>query len=128
LLEEDIFEDVELYEQSIEIFISLYNAYHDQSMMIYISKSMTKIKVILTLVIKIFDHFLTSNELSNHPTRESKLAKLIEHLYIKHYSSLSSRPAILAIFAHLIKLSEGSTTKYFLQNILDNSFKQNKLF
>lgn len=108
--------------------MTLYNAYHDQSLMIYIRKSLNKIKTILTLVTKILDHFLTSYELINHPTRESKLAKLIEHLYIKHYSSLSSRPGVLAIFAHLIKLSEGFTAKYFLQHLLDNHFTPNKLF
>ena len=29
LLEDYIFEDVELYEKSVDIFITLYNAYHD---------------------------------------------------------------------------------------------------
>lgn len=105
LLNEDIFEDVELYEKSIDIYVTLYNSYHDSSLMVYTTKSQNKMKTIMSLVIEIIDQFLTSYELINHSTRELKLSKLIEYLYIKHYSVLSSRAAIISIFCQIIKLS-----------------------
>jgi hypothetical protein len=95
--------------------------------MIYIEKSRNKIESILGLVIEIFDNFMTSYELMSHQTREAKLNRLLEHLYIKHYSELNSRAAVLAIFAHIAKLAEGATSKYLLQHFLDSPFTLNKI-
>jgi hypothetical protein len=69
LLEEDIFEDVDLYEKSIEIYFQLYNSLHDHSVMIYTPKSRNKVKVILALVVEIIDQFCTGYELITHQTR-----------------------------------------------------------
>lgn len=51
LLEEDIFEDVELYEKAIDIYLHLYNALHDPALMLYTTKSRSKAKTILALVV-----------------------------------------------------------------------------
>ncbi len=74
-------------------------------MMIYTTKSKNKIKYILTLIIEILDQFLIAYELIPHQTRELKLKKLLEHLYITHYSSLKPRGAILSIYSQIIKHS-----------------------
>ena len=96
--------------------------------MVYIEKSRNKMTAILALVIKIIDHFLTSYDMLIHPTREAKLTRLLEHLFLKHYSEVASRPAILALYAHIIKLGEGNTSKYLLHNFLEGSFTLNKLW
>lgn len=97
-------------------------------MMVYTNKSRNKIKCILALVIEILDQFLTAYELIPHQTREQKLKRLMEYIYVLHYSSLKSRPAILSIYSQIIKLAEGSTCKYLSTHILDSHFTLSKLF
>ena len=95
--------------------------------MIYTAKSRNKIKVILGLIIEILDQFSTAYELITHQTREMKLRRLLEYIYITHYSSLKSRAAIISIYSQLLKHAEGSTCKYLSLHLLDGHFTLNKL-
>lgn len=77
LLEEDIFEDVELHEKVIELYLAVYSALNDSKLMIYWAKSKAKARSVLTLIVEILDQLLTSYELVSHQTRELKLKRLL---------------------------------------------------
>jgi hypothetical protein len=96
--------------------------------MVYINKTKNKIKTILGLAVEIIDQFLTGYELIVHQTREQKLRRMLDHIYITHYESLKSRPAIISIYGHILKLSEGATCRFLASNLLDSHFTLNKLF
>ena len=53
---------------------------------------------------------------------------MLDHIYITHYESLKSRPAIISIYGHILKLSEGATCRFLASNLLDSHFTLNKLF
>ena len=69
----------------------------------------------------------TAYELIPHATRESKLKRLLEYLYITHYSSLRCRPGLLSLYSQLAKHAEGATCKYLAQHLLDSHFTLSKL-
>jgi hypothetical protein len=71
------------------------------------------------LCFEAIDYFITSYEYINHATREAKIKKILEYLYIKHYSVLSSRAAVLSFFELLVKLFDSNAAKFLnieLQN------------
>ena len=80
----------------------------------------------MSLILEIIDLFVTSYQLINHNTRQIKLIKFLENIYIKHYTSLSSRPALITIYAAIIRFSESSSAKFLSSYLLDNGFILNK--
>ena len=77
---------------------------------------------------EIFDQFITSYELISSPTRELKLQRIFEYIYVKHYSKVSGRAGAVALLGQLIKVSEGSTlAKFIVNKIIDGSFTLSKL-
>ena len=73
------------------------------------------------------DQFITSHELISASSRELKLLRIFENIYVKHYSVISGRAGAVALLSHLIKFAEGASAKLILQKVVDGSFTLSRI-
>ena len=108
--------------------MQLHQAYHTPTSLLYLTKCQNTAKTICSLTAELLDHFITSHELINAASRELKLLRIFENIYVKHYSVISGRAGAVALLAHLIKFSEGASAKLILQKVVSGSFALSRIF
>jgi hypothetical protein len=121
-LDEDSFENVELYERAFSLYVSLFNAVNSNSSLL--SNSCKKLaEGILVKILTIYDKLLESYELTTHQSRESKVKELWLVIYKTNFIDLKSRSACLSLYAFFVEALESNNMKLFNYLCLDENVK-----
>lgn len=115
--EQDIFDHVEMFEKSIDIYLVLFNAEGSPDLMISSPKTISKMKEVMANISEIFSYVMKSYEYTRHSSRESKIRSILEYLFRQHYEAVIHRPSVLSLFRVLICIS-GNNTLEILKNFL----------